>query len=92
MSVGRLVAFGRARHSSHGHTPPTAPVQNLVKKRWERGDDEGPESAKERPMSPEDKEAVKASILNLMCAVPSDVQKQLSEALAIISQHDFPGG
>lgn len=26
-----------------------------------------------------------------MCAVPSDVQRQLSEALAIISQHDFPG-
>ena len=67
------------------------PEQNLVKKRWEPGEDEGPESAKERPMSQEDKDAVKASILNLMCAVPSDVQKQLSEALAIISQHDFPG-
>jgi len=66
--------------------------QNLVKKRWEPGEEEeGPESAKERPMSQEDKDAVKGSILNLMCAVPADVQKQLSEALTIISEHDFPG-
>lgn len=30
-------------------------IQNLVKKRWEPGEDEGPESARERPMSQEDK-------------------------------------
>lgn len=63
-----------------------------MKKRWEvGGDDEGAESAKERPLSQEEKDAVKGSILDLMCSVPSDVQKQLSEALTIISEHDFPG-
>ena len=41
-------------------------------------------------MSDADKDLVKQNILNLMCAVPNDVQKQLSEALAIISYHDFP--
>lgn len=62
-----------------------------MKKRWEAGKEEDPELAKERPLSQEEKDAVKGSILDLMCSVPSDVQKQLSEALAIISQHDFPG-
>lgn len=27
----------------------------------------------------------------IMCGVPSDVQKQLSEALTIICKYDFPG-
>ncbi len=61
--------------------------KNLVRKRWEPGEDA---EDKDTPMSPADKEQVKQNILNLMCAVPNDVQKQLSEALTIISGHDFP--
>jgi hypothetical protein len=34
---------------------------------------------------------VKQNIVNIMCGVSPDVQRQLSEALTIISEHDFPG-
>lgn len=63
----------------------------MVKKRWNPDADDSPDAAKDTPMSAEDKQVVKQNILNLMCSVPHDVQRQLSEALAIISSHDFPG-
>lgn len=65
--------------------------KNLVRKRWAPGsEDDDTDSSKLQGMSQEDKEQVKQNILNLMCAVPNDIQKQLSEALTIISTHDFP--
>ena len=65
--------------------------KNLVRKRWAPGsEDDDTDASKLQPMSQQDKEFVKQNILNLMCAVPNDVQKQLSEALTIISAHDFP--
>jgi exportin-2 (importin alpha re-exporter) len=39
---------------------------------------------------PEDREAIKRSIVELMLKSPSGIQKQLSAAIAIIGQEDFP--
>lgn len=55
--------------------------KNLVRQRW--ADDE-------RPIAPADKEAVKAGLLGLMVSVPELVRRQLSEALSMVSAHDFP--
>lgn len=41
-------------------------------------------------ISPADRAAIKAQLVNLMCTVPDVAQKQLSESLSIISNHDFP--
>jgi len=65
------------------------PHQNLIKRRWCL-DDEDPLS-QEPELSSADKQAVKEKIVGIMCRVPSDVQKVLSEALTLISNHDFPG-
>lgn len=63
-------------------------VQNLIKKRWNPGEDA---DEADTPLHQEDKDRIKQVILGLMCNVPANVQKQLSEALSIISTHDFPG-
>jgi exportin-2 (importin alpha re-exporter) len=43
------------------------------------------------PIADDEKEQIKGLITTLMVSTPSRVQSQLSEALTIISQHDFPG-
>ena len=37
-----------------------------------------------------DKDFIKIHIIDLMCSVPPDVQKQLAEAVTLISKYDFP--
>mmetsp|Transcript_16972 Transcript_16972/g.45736 ORF Transcript_16972/g.45736 Transcript_16972/m.45736 type:complete len:985 (-) Transcript_16972:289-3243(-) len=56
--------------------------KNQVKNRWDEGE--------EKPLSAEDKLKIKEGLLRLMVAVPPLVQRQLSEALAIVCAHDFP--
>ncbi|RUS27431.1 CAS/CSE protein [Jimgerdemannia flammicorona] len=41
-------------------------------------------------ISPQDRDAIKAQLVDLMIAVPEKIQLQLSEALTIIADHDFP--
>ena len=41
-------------------------------------------------ISESDREAIKGRLVDLMCAVPDATQRQLSDALTIISKTDFP--
>eukprot|EP01035_Chromulina_nebulosa_P002761 gene2761-3763_t len=59
-------------------------LKNLVKRRW------GPETEAADCISQTDKDFIKKNIIELMCSVPADVQKQLAEAVTIISKYDFP--
>lgn len=57
--------------------------KNVVKSHWMNEDAAG-------LISDEDKEVIKAHVVELMTTAPIDVQKQLSEAVTLISNHDFP--
>lgn len=41
-------------------------------------------------LSPEDRAQIKSIIVNLMIAVPTALQLQLSEAVTLIADNDFP--
>lgn len=57
--------------------------KNLVKNHWQPEDDD-------KIIAPADKDVVKVHLVELMCTAPQDVQKQLAEAVTLISKHDFP--
>ncbi|RUP48679.1 Cse1-domain-containing protein [Jimgerdemannia flammicorona] len=61
--------------------------KNYVKRNWALSEDEEPVQDK---ISPQDRDAIKAQLVDLMIAVPEKIQLQLSEALTIIADHDFP--
>lgn len=56
--------------------------KNMVKRRWVSDDDAL------IPMA--DRENIKTHLVELMCTTPGEVQRQLAEAVTIISTHDFP--
>ena len=57
--------------------------KNMVKKRWVSDEEELIPAA--------DRDSIKTHLVELMCSTPSEVQRQLAEAVTIISSHDFPG-
>jgi exportin-2 (importin alpha re-exporter) len=57
--------------------------KNMVKKRWVSED--------EALIPMADRESIKSHLVELMCSTPAEVQRQLAEAVTIISTHDFPG-
>ncbi|KAI8924967.1 Cse1-domain-containing protein [Entophlyctis helioformis] len=59
--------------------------KNLAKKHWKQIDGE------QDFLAAEDRDAIKATIVPLMISVPSSLQLQLSEAVTIIADNDFPG-
>jgi len=59
--------------------------KNTIKKRWQVDEDE-----KENTIPDGDRETLKMHLIDLMCVTPPDVQKQLAEAVTIISKYDFP--
>ncbi|KAG6546655.1 hypothetical protein Mapa_011844 [Marchantia paleacea] len=61
--------------------------KNHIKYRWPVSDPEAPPLAS---IQDSEKEQIKALIVGLMLNTPPKIQSQLSEALAIISNHDFP--
>mmetsp|Transcript_30239 Transcript_30239/g.50587 ORF Transcript_30239/g.50587 Transcript_30239/m.50587 type:complete len:1000 (+) Transcript_30239:127-3126(+) len=60
--------------------------KNMVKKRWEVGEDEDHHTE----ISSSDKAMIKTHVVELMCCAPMDVQNQLAEAVTLISKYDFP--
>ncbi|ORZ34475.1 Cse1-domain-containing protein [Catenaria anguillulae PL171] len=58
--------------------------KNLVKRNWEIVEGE------QQKISLADRAAVKAAIVDIMIAVPTQLQLQLSEAVGIIASFDFP--
>jgi exportin-2 (importin alpha re-exporter) len=61
--------------------------KNFVKRRWAPPEDE---EAKTASVPGGDRESIKNHLVDLMSTTPPDVQKQLAEAVAIISKYDFP--
>lgn len=58
--------------------------KNVVKKHWV------PEEDDKQGIVEQDKVLIRNNVVELMTTAPSDVQKQLAEAVTIISKHDFP--
>merc|ERR1719411_1249211 len=56
--------------------------KNYIKRNWKITEDD--------KIHGDDREAIKRSIVELMLKSPSGIQKQLSAAIAIIGQQDFP--
>ena len=75
-----------------GASTPNAPVplaasiifKNFVKQNWRIVEDEPTK------LNVDDRNTIKSTIINLMLHSPSQFQKQLSEAISIIGQEDFP--
>jgi exportin-2 (importin alpha re-exporter) len=59
--------------------------KNLIKRRWNPEEDS--EYAR---IIDSDREGVRTYLIDLLCSAPVDIQKQLSEAVAIIAKSDFP--
>lgn len=60
--------------------------KNYIKRNWNTGQDDESESR----IHATDRETVKTLIIQLMLKAPPAIQKQLSDAVAIIGKHDFP--
>ncbi|KAJ1930620.1 importin-alpha export receptor [Tieghemiomyces parasiticus] len=58
--------------------------KNYVKKHWEIHEDQA------NVIAEEDRKAVKDKIVDLMISLPTNLQLQISDGLAIIAKHDFP--
>ncbi|XP_010915965.1 exportin-2 [Elaeis guineensis] len=58
--------------------------KNHLRSRW------SPSSSDDLPIPEAEKNQIKALIVSLMLKVPRRIRPQLSEALSIISSHDFP--
>lgn len=61
--------------------------KNYIKRNWAPSEDGGKENA---TISEADRALVKDNVVTLMCMVPPEVQRQLSEVVGVISQSDFP--
>ena len=59
--------------------------KNAIKRGWVPEDE-----VNGSRISNNDRDAIKNNLIDLMCSTPQDVQRQLAEAVSIISSHDFP--
>jgi exportin-2 (importin alpha re-exporter) len=63
--------------------------KNFVKRNW--SEEEAAEGNKKFvPIQQGDKDQIKAKIVDLMCSVPQNEQRQLSDSLTTICKYDFP--
>eukprot|EP01035_Chromulina_nebulosa_P020253 gene20253-26295_t len=58
--------------------------KNSIKRNWYNKEEET------NFINENDKTLVKTHLIDLMCTAPSDIQRQLAEAVTIISKYDFP--
>ncbi|XRB01695.1 exportin-2 [Pycnococcus provasolii] len=95
-AVLSLIAGGSASLPFPAHEAPAVILaasvhfKNTIKRRWT--EDSGDVDATSGPISDADKEQIKPMVVQLACSpsLAPNVQAQISEALAIISKHDFP--
>ncbi|KAL2911349.1 importin-alpha export receptor [Polyrhizophydium stewartii] len=59
-------------------------LKNFIKRWWKLVEGESDK------ISPEDRATIKSSIVQLMSSVPASIQTQLSDAVAIIADNDYP--
>lgn len=64
--------------------------KNLIKYYWVPRTDNSLDQINPISIQDDEKEQIKSHIINLMLDAPQKVRLQLSEALTIISKHDFP--
>jgi len=58
--------------------------KNFIKRNWKVDEDVGDR------VHASDRDTIKTHVVNLMLTSPAAIQKQLSNSIAIIGQHDFP--
>ncbi|CAK8690429.1 unnamed protein product [Clavelina lepadiformis] len=58
--------------------------KNFIKRNWRKTEDEP------NKLNMEDRNTIKSTIVNLMLHTPDHLQRQLSQAISIIGQEDFP--
>lgn len=61
--------------------------KNSVKKGWDLNREEGNEGV---VISESDRAAIKTNMIKLMCTTPNQIQSQLSEAISLIADVDYP--
>lgn len=76
---------GAARAISAVEVAAAVTFKNYIKRNWKISDEETDK------IHGQDRDAIKRSIVDLMLKSPPAIQKQLSAAIAIIGQQDFPG-
>ena len=64
--------------------------KNFVLHSWNYEGTDRAESGQPDPITASDRAAIKTHLLTLMVSQPKQIQTQLGQSLAIISQHDFP--
>eukprot|EP00531_Pseudo-nitzschia_arenysensis_P000987 CAMPEP_0116134468 /NCGR_PEP_ID=MMETSP0329-20121206/10661_1 /TAXON_ID=697910 /ORGANISM="Pseudo-nitzschia arenysensis, Strain B593" /LENGTH=972 /DNA_ID=CAMNT_0003629179 /DNA_START=82 /DNA_END=3000 /DNA_ORIENTATION=+ len=62
--------------------------KNTVKTAWDESKEE--EERKNIVISPQDRNLIKENLVELMCKVPPQIQAQISEAISIIAEVDYP--
>lgn len=62
--------------------------KNTVKTAWDESKD--PEERKNIVISLQDRNTIKTNLVELMCTVPPQIQAQISEAISIIAEVDYP--
>ena len=62
--------------------------KNTVKTAWDESKEA--EERKNIVISPQDRNLIKTNLVELMCKVPPQIQAQISEAISIIAEVDYP--
>lgn len=60
--------------------------KNFIKRNWSTDEENGGTDR----IHADDRQLIKATILDMMLSAPESIQRQLSDAIAIIGKHDFP--
>ena len=87
-SYGAILLMLSSKQDLPIHLRITASVtfKNYIKKNWKCSE----ENDLVDRILPTDRDAIKASITELMLTSPEQIQRQLSDAISIISREDFP--
>lgn len=84
----RLVATNTSDpHSNAIRQAAAVHFKNLIKKGWDEHHEDGTDGI---TISPNDGNLIKNHLVDLMCTAPPQIQKQCSEAIALIAQVDYP--
>jgi exportin-2 (importin alpha re-exporter) len=79
-----LVLSNKQDLQMHLRVSASITFKNYVKKNWR------PQEDCEDKITPQDRLSIKSSITELMLTSPEQIQRQLSDAISIISKEDFP--
>jgi exportin-2 (importin alpha re-exporter) len=81
-----LVLSNKADLAMHLRVTASVTFKNYIKKNWKCSE----ENDMIDRILPQDRDSIKASITELMLTSPEQIQRQLSDAISIISREDFP--